>query len=210
MSMHPEELGDLGLAHLAGRDGQSQIDQALFVVIDFDVVKGKEHNGGRGSSSLVAVKERMVLDNMEEVSRRHLEDVTMKVLTTVRSLRSGDGRLEQAYVANTIRASVVFDQTAVQSQGVFQVQKHWCRHELLRQLLHRVAEPFVNHRHGIVKLLLVLGIAHRRQDERTAIGDDLKRCIGGRLNQFKDRLIDHQRVTVAVFGQCFDHRGYPN
>ena len=126
--------------------------------------KARKYDGGRGTSSLIAVKEGVILHDMEEVSCCHLEEVMVKILATVRSLRHGDGGVEQTHIANPFRAAVAFDQTAMQSQGLIQIQKQRRRHGLLRQLLHRIVEPLMNHRHGAVELLLFLGISHGREN----------------------------------------------
>jgi len=50
--------------------------------------------------TLVAVNERVVLDDMEEVGRGFLEQVIVQELAAERRLRHGNGRMQQADVAN--------------------------------------------------------------------------------------------------------------
>ena len=48
MNPPAEKIGDLGLADLAARHGKRQVDEALFIGLDLDIVHGQENDGHCG------------------------------------------------------------------------------------------------------------------------------------------------------------------
>jgi hypothetical protein len=56
MSMRTEEFGNIILGRVAGCGAKSDVNQALFVAIDFDVVHREKHDRRCGAGAFVAIK----------------------------------------------------------------------------------------------------------------------------------------------------------
>ncbi len=108
-----KELGYLLLADLALGDGQGKLNQSLFITVRVNAVERKKNECATGAGALVPVHERMVLDDVVQVRRSHLEQILMEELASKGCLRHGDRRVQKADLAHSLGASVVFDQTKV-------------------------------------------------------------------------------------------------
>ncbi len=111
--MLPEKLSDPALLKSAFCDGNHHIDQDLVGDAHLDAIHFQECKGGNSTHALVAVHERMILHDMEEVGCSHLEKVGMKVLATASSLGHRKSRLQERRVTDTGPPSVPPDLVTV-------------------------------------------------------------------------------------------------
>ena len=107
--MFSKELGEPGFGDFTSSDGQHDLDELGIGCLEVDAVHLEENQGGSGSGPIVGVYERMVFHNVEEVGRRHLEELAMEVLFACARLGHRQGGLKQPYVAHTSAAPVAFD-----------------------------------------------------------------------------------------------------
>ncbi len=89
--MHSEELGEFRFTSAPIGDSDRLFVDRAARSVDPNVVEFEEQQRGNGSGSLVAVNERMILHDMEQVSSRHLKRELMQELTP-----KGDLRLSMA------------------------------------------------------------------------------------------------------------------
>jgi hypothetical protein len=206
MSYLAKEIGYLLFAGLALCNGQGKINQSFFIPFKLDAVERQEDDSTSGAGALVAVHKRMVLNDVVEVCRSHFKQVLMEELASKGCLWHGNRRVQKADVAHAFGTSVVLDQTEVRPEDAFKVQEQRLHGSmLLRKSFHRTAKSLMDHIECILKLRLVLRISDRAQNQAPPIGDNFKRRVGRHAKQFENWLLNHQRVTVAMFGQGLDH-----
>ena len=87
-------------------DRHNGVDKSFLGDSQVDAVDLEKHKGCRRAGSLVAVHERMVPNDVEQVGSCHLIEVGMKVLVACSSLRHSESRLEKSEVSNSFRAAV--------------------------------------------------------------------------------------------------------
>jgi len=80
LGVFPEKLGNAGLAHLALRNSEGSLDQDSVGDFYLDSVEFEKHQCRRGTNPFVSIYKRVVLDEMEEIRRCHLEKVRVKVI----------------------------------------------------------------------------------------------------------------------------------
>ena len=88
-------------------------------------VHGQKHDRRHCAGTLVAIDERVVLDDVKQVGGSHLEQIGMEVLSAEARLRHGRRRFQQTGVAQAHRSAVPFDLVAVDGQNLFDLQKVW-------------------------------------------------------------------------------------
>lgn len=104
--MPAEELRYAGLLQLALSHSHNCGDERLIADAHLDVVQIQEHQGCYSGHALVAIDERVILHEMEEVRGRHLEQVDMEVLTAGPRLSHGQRRFEQLNIPPVSRNRV--------------------------------------------------------------------------------------------------------
>jgi hypothetical protein len=72
--MSAEIVGDCWLLLFALRDRKDELSQLVLICFDLDSIEIEEDERGGQTRSLVAIHERMVLNDVEQVRRRHLEE----------------------------------------------------------------------------------------------------------------------------------------
>jgi hypothetical protein len=76
----PKELGDLGLIALTRRRPQNETFKVRLIGNKLDRIQSKEHFGSDRADPLVAIDERMSLNEVVEIGGRHPVKVGMEVL----------------------------------------------------------------------------------------------------------------------------------
>ena len=96
-----QEVGDCCLSDPAFGGSSHEILEHRLVRIDPDIVHPKKDNGGGSTCPLVSVHERVVLHDVEEVGRRHLEDVVVQIHSAERGGGLSDRRLQETLVPDS-------------------------------------------------------------------------------------------------------------
>jgi hypothetical protein len=99
--MRAQKVGDHGLSGPAFSDRSHEILEHRFVRIDREVVDTKKDNTGGDTCPLVSVHERVVLHDVEEVGRCHLEDVVVEILSAERGRGLCDRGLQEALIPDS-------------------------------------------------------------------------------------------------------------
>ena len=154
-----EESGDLGFACLAGGHRDREIVETALGRSDFDAVEIEKHQSGDGTDPLVAVDERVVLNQVEQVRRGHGEDIPVEQLAAEAHARLGHGGFQQPQITNAAIAAIPRHLVGVQAQHV--VDREEVNAHLLGQSLEVVAKPLVDFVQRSLKLPLPLCIADR-------------------------------------------------
>lgn len=96
----------VGFVDFAPSDGKHYIGEVIFGSIEFKSIQSEKDERRNGTGSFVAIDERMVPYQMEQIGRGHLVDVRMQELAAVRGRRHSDSRLEQLDIADAWSASI--------------------------------------------------------------------------------------------------------
>jgi len=203
-----EECRSCSFVGLASRHAANKRFEFILIGDDLDVIHREEDNGGYCPGSLVAVNERMVLSDVEQVRRSHLEDVLVQILITESGSGHRDGRLKQAHVSDAERATVVIDLVAVYLKDIIETKELDVVH-LLGQLLQGTPVPAV----GLVECFPELGgarfVPNRSDNEHVSVRRDLDWSVVVYLEQIQHTALNNQSHAVAVFCEFLYHVSAP-
>lgn len=115
-----EEDRHLCLRGAASRYAQDEFDQLTVRCVDLDAVQLQKDQGYRQGRALVAVQERVVLGEVEQVGRRHLDQRRVEEEAVEGRLRHLDGRAQEAEVTHPGAPSVALDLVRVHAQRVLE------------------------------------------------------------------------------------------
>src|SRR3954462_14905700 len=118
-----EEHRGAGLRLLASRDPHDHPGELLVAGIDGDVVELEEDERRSQRGALVAVDERMVPRQVEQVRGGHLEERPMEQFASEGCLRRRRGREEQPSIAHTERAAVHLDLVSVDAEHLLEQEE---------------------------------------------------------------------------------------
>ena len=134
--MPAEEGSHFSLLHPPLRNRQDEVHECVFARCDFYAVEQQEHQRGRRAHPPVTVYERVVHHDVKQVGGSHLWEVAVQVLSAHSRLGRGDGRSEQAHVADPRAAAVSLYLVAVDFDDLLKREKQGFQ-RLLRQPLQR-------------------------------------------------------------------------
>lgn len=89
-------------------NSQGQGNEALFIGFDGHVVDCQKDDCRCGDGALVAIDERVILNNVLQIGRRHFKHILVQKLSPERCLRHGNRRMQQPDVADALRAAIGF------------------------------------------------------------------------------------------------------
>src|SRR3954465_8604777 len=148
--MSLEENGCAGLRLLASRDPNDHPGELLVGGIDGDVVELEKDERRSQRGPLIAIDERVVLRQVEEVRGGHLEQRPMEQLASERGLRRRNAREEQPSIAHPERAAVRLDLVSVDAEHLLEQEEARLLHSASflktapwrRSSLRRIASTF--------------------------------------------------------------------
>ena len=132
-----EEDRDVGLRAMAAGDAEHEVDELVVAGADTNAVQPKEGEAACQPDALVAVDERVVLDEMEQIRSGLLRKGRVQELAFERHLRHRERRLEEATVADAQRPSVATHLVSVDGEYLIEREEEdghaWSRWRLLGQ-----------------------------------------------------------------------------
>jgi hypothetical protein len=111
-----EELDEVLFRHRGRGHGEHCIHQRIFGKSRLPIVHQQESDGGVRRHALVAVDERVVAADMEQVGSGHGGDGGVQELFPEAGLRLGDSRFEKRKIPDAGGAAIAFDLLAVDLQ----------------------------------------------------------------------------------------------
>lgn len=147
--MCSQEHRDFGFADPARSHSNRQVVKTSLGSLNLQPVNLQEGQRRNQTRPLVAIDECMVLDDVEEISRRHLEQVDVQELPPEGCSGLGDCRFKEAHVPDTMLTTVQLDLVAVQQQNVSDLEEIRF-HVLFRQTTQVVAVFAIDLVQGLV------------------------------------------------------------
>ena len=111
--MRTEKLGDGRFFHFTPGDGEHEFCVIILFGRQANLVQRQKHVGGNGANAFVAINERMILNQMEQIRRGHFIDVRVEKLTAKGGGRHRKRRLQQPPISHADRAAIAFDLVAM-------------------------------------------------------------------------------------------------
>lgn len=122
------------LGCFAAGDGEHQIGVGVLAGRQVEAVEGKKDVSGDRSDSFVAVDKRVILDEMEQIGRRHFAQAGVSVLSPKPDGRHRGGRLKQRPISYAFAAAVARKLVAMNGYDFVERQK---------RRFHRIIPPTV-------------------------------------------------------------------
>jgi hypothetical protein len=103
-------------AHFSAGNGQHHVGKIVLRGFEVATVEEQKHKGGYRADPLVAVHERVVFDDVEQVRGGHFADVGMQKRTGVSGRRHAEGGFEQIDIPDAREPAVAGDLVLVDFQ----------------------------------------------------------------------------------------------
>jgi hypothetical protein len=156
--------------------------------------------------SFVAVDERMVLNDMEQISGGHLEWKLVKILPAKTGHRHSKGRFEKPYISDSVDTAIKLNLLNVKVENVGNVKE--TRH-LIRQFSECAPVFFVHGSANPVQLFKALNLTYWRDAEGLAVRSYREHSIRSYFQQFKNGLVQYQSQAIAMSRQGFNQPSQP-
>ncbi len=173
--------------------------KAFLIGVEFHAVHRQENDRRHRTGSFVPVHERMILDDMKEIGRRHIKDVVMQITPAELDSRRRQGGLQKPDVPDVHNSAIPLDLVAVDFDDLIKPKE--CRiHLSVRQSLQRPAVPPVGLRQGLLERLFALPIPHGGDDKHLPVGGNIERRVVIDLQEIEHASLDHECQTVSMLG----------
>jgi hypothetical protein len=113
LSVFSEEFAHGGLRRFTFGNGPYHSFNIIHLSLDHHIIQDQENQSRHYAGPLVPVNEGMVLDDMKEVSRCHLIEITMEIASAESCSRHSQGGLKQPQVADARIAPIAIYLIAV-------------------------------------------------------------------------------------------------
>jgi hypothetical protein len=100
LSVFSEEFTHSGLTRFTFGNGPYQPFDIVLIRLDHHIIQSQENQSRNEAGPLVPVNEGMVLDDMKEVSRCHLIEITMEIASSESGSRHSQCGLKQPQIAD--------------------------------------------------------------------------------------------------------------
>ena len=118
-----KELSDVHLCGLALRRFEDEIDQLIVTDGQSVIVDLQKQECRFQTNSLVAINERMILNQMEQIGGSHRADIFVQILAAILRHRLSQCRFQQTQVSNPLGAPIDADLFAMGLHDVVQSQE---------------------------------------------------------------------------------------
>jgi hypothetical protein len=112
-SVFSEEFAHSGLNRFTFGNGSYQPFNIVLIRFDYHIIQGQKNQSRHYTGPLVPVNKGMVLDDMKEVSRCHLIEISMEVTSSESGSRHSQGGLKQSQIAHARIAPIAIYLIAV-------------------------------------------------------------------------------------------------
>jgi len=125
----PKEFNRGILAGLARCNGKHKGGVFILAGSKMAAIHSQKNIGSRSSNAFVAIKKRMIRDQMEKVRSCHRGHAVMQILAAKSGFRHRQRRFEQSRVADPCRAAVAADHLSMDGDDLVELQEDRC-HEI--------------------------------------------------------------------------------
>ena len=121
--MRPEERRDFRFAHRAVGSADREIDQLIFGGGNRVTVQLEEHEGRAEGYALVAINERVVLDDVEQVGGRLLVEGGVELHVLEAGAWHSQRGLQHADLTDAVGAAIPLDHVGVERQDLVEEEE---------------------------------------------------------------------------------------